>query len=124
MPGKPVLDCGMLMTHLMKSAMKSIDVGTLQRLMNDAATTLLDVRNADELAIAALPDARHIPLDQLAGRMAELNPAAPIAVLCHHGMRSHMAALMLLRAGFEDVSNVEGGIDAWSLLIDPAVARY
>jgi len=112
------------MTHRIKPALKSMDVGTLQRRLGDGATTLLDVRNHDELAIAAVHGAHHLPLHELPQRIAELNPAAPIAVLCHHGVRSRMAAEWLLHAGFEDVSNVEGGIDAWSLHIDPAVRRY
>jgi rhodanese-related sulfurtransferase len=112
------------MTHRMKPVMKSIDVGTLQHRLDNGGTTLLDVREHDELAIAALPGAHHVPLHHLPQRMAELNPAAPIAVLCHHGVRSRMAAQLLVQAGFEDVSNVEGGIDAWSVHIDPAVKRY
>ena len=84
---------------------------------------LLDVRTAEELELARLPLAQHIPMDQIPARLAELNPGAPIAVLCHHGGRSMQVARFLERNGFTDVINVAGGIDAWSA-IDPSVPRY
>ncbi|SHH16147.1 Rhodanese-related sulfurtransferase [Hydrocarboniphaga daqingensis] len=90
----------------------------------DSGATLLDVRLPEELEIAALPGAVNIPLNDLPDRIGELNPAAPIAVLCHHGVRSERAARFLERSGFVDVSHLEGGIDAWSLEFDPAVPRY
>ncbi|MDB5968458.1 MAG: sulfurtransferase [Hydrocarboniphaga sp.] len=85
---------------------------------------LLDVRLPEELAIAALPGAVNIPLNDLPERIGELNPKAPIAVLCHHGVRSERAARFLERSGFGDVSHLAGGIDAWSLEIDESVPRY
>jgi rhodanese-related sulfurtransferase len=105
--------------------MNEISVQQLQELRDRRPDlVVLDVRTADELAIAALPGARHIPLQELPHRLGELEPTAPIAVLCHHGARSEMAARFLERNGFDTVSNVVGGIDAWSEQIDPAVARY
>ena len=86
--------------------------------------TVLDVRQAEELAIAALGGVVHIPMNELPARLGELNPSAPIAVICHHGMRSEMAARFLEKNGFADVSNLAGGIDAWSVAIDSSVPRY
>ncbi len=85
---------------------------------------VVDVRTAEELALAAMPGALHIPLHELPARVGELNPDAVIAVLCHHGVRSLTAARYLEQSGFSDVSSVAGGIDAWSVQVDPAVARY
>jgi rhodanese-related sulfurtransferase len=48
-------------------------------------TVLLDVRQPEELALAAVRGAVHIPMAEIPARLGELNPAAPIAVLCHHG---------------------------------------
>lgn len=98
----------------------------VQELASRAARgdTVLDVRTAEELALATFPGARHIPMQELPGRLAELNPAAPIVVLCHHGVRSEMAARFLERNGFGDVSSVAGGIDAWSTQVDASVPRY
>jgi rhodanese-related sulfurtransferase len=104
--------------------MNILSVSQLQQRLADHSITLLDVREAEELAIAAIHPAVHIPLQQLPSRLAELDPQAPIAVLCHHGMRSEMAARLLISKGFAEVANVAGGIDAWSLQIDSSVGRY
>lgn len=85
---------------------------------------VLDVREADELAIARLPSALHVPLRELPARIDELPRDRTLAVLCHHGVRSAMAAGLLRSAGLTDVVNVAGGIDAWSLRVDPEVPRY
>ncbi|MET4781645.1 ThiF family adenylyltransferase [Glaciihabitans sp. UYNi722] len=86
--------------------------------------TLLDVREPWEAEIASLPGAVLIPLGTLEGGLATMDTDAPIVAYCHHGIRS-VRALELLRAhGFTDARHLEGGIDAWSRLIDPTVARY
>ncbi len=104
--------------------MKTLTPEQLRALLDAGATTLLDVRGADELALARIDGAVHLPLHELPQRLGELNPQKPIAVLCHHGARSEMAARFLEKNGFGDVSNVVGGIDAWSTQIDPGVPRY
>src|SRR5436190_693239 len=48
----------------------------------------------------------------------------PIVFQCHHGVRSQQAAEYFRRKGFRNLSNLQGGIDAWSLLVDPTVPRY
>lgn len=94
-----------------------------RRLSAGEALTVIDVREADELAIARFPVAVHIALATLPQRFAEL-PPGPLVVACHHGARS-MHALKFLRAqGRTDVQNLEGGIDAWARDVDPKVARY
>jgi rhodanese-related sulfurtransferase len=85
---------------------------------------IIDVRQAEEVALAALSGATNIPMNELPARVGELNPGAPIAVLCHHGVRSEMAARFLERNGFAEVSHLAGGIDAWSVSIDASVPRY
>lgn len=85
---------------------------------------VVDVRTAEEVQIAALAGAINIPMNELPARIGELDPKAPIAVLCHHGMRSEMASRFLERNGFTDVAHLEGGIDAWSAVIDSSVPRY
>lgn len=104
--------------------MKTFSVRDLKERLDDGRTILLDVRSADELELARIEAAVHIPLNELPLRIGELNPQAPIAVLCHHGMRSEMAARFLEKNGFADVANVAGGIDAWSQQIDSGVPRY
>lgn len=86
--------------------------------------TILDVRQPEEIALAQLPGSVNIPLNSLPSRVHELDSEQPIAVLCHHGVRSEMAAQFLERQGFSDVSHLAGGIDAWSLEMDRSVPRY
>lgn len=87
---------------------------------------LLDVREPWEAATAriAAPAQRLIPMGEIPGRLSELDPAQPIVVYCHHGMRSLQVVAFLERQGFESVYNLAGGIDAWSLEVDPSVPRY
>jgi adenylyltransferase/sulfurtransferase len=85
---------------------------------------LIDVREPHEYAIARIDGARLIPLSELPGRLPEIDARAEIVTHCHHGMRS-LAALELLRgAGFANVRSLQGGIDAWSVDVDPEVPRY
>jgi rhodanese-related sulfurtransferase len=88
------------------------------------ALVLLDVREADEVAICALPGSRHVPLGDVARRARELDPDAATVCICHHGVRSAHAAAALERLGFERVYNLTGGIDRWAEEVDPAMARY
>jgi rhodanese-related sulfurtransferase len=85
---------------------------------------LLDVREPAEVHFCAIDGSVHIPLGQLPGRLAELDPEREIVVVCHHGARSFQAAAFLRARGFENVYNLAGGIDAWSLSVDPSVPRY
>jgi rhodanese-related sulfurtransferase len=104
--------------------MRTLSPAEFQALAASGAV-VLDVRLPEELAIAALPGAVvNIPLNDLPDRIGDLNPNEPIAVLCHHGVRSERAARFLERSGFSDVSHLGGGIDAWSQQIDESVPRY
>jgi len=85
---------------------------------------VLDVREPEEIAIAPFPDATHIPMGDIPSRLAELDPDGEWVVVCHHGVRSAQVAMYLARMGFARVSNLNGGIDAWSLTVDPATPRY
>ena len=84
---------------------------------------LLDVREPFEHKIANIGGTL-IPLKEIPKRMNELEKHAEIVVFCHHGGRSQRAAEYLRGNGFEHVKNLTGGIDAWSLKIDPNVPRY
>ena len=86
--------------------------------------TLLDVREPWELAIARVDGAVHIPMGEIPGRSCELDPAKPVVVMCHSGVRSARVGHYLESRGFHAVLNLAGGIDAWSELIDSTVPRY
>jgi adenylyltransferase/sulfurtransferase len=87
---------------------------------------LVDVRQPWEHELARLPDDILVPLDELAERADEITPPAGALVVtyCHHGIRSLNAAAILMQLGHDKVASLAGGIDAWSQLIDPSVARY
>ena len=87
---------------------------------------LLDVREPSEHARARIEGARLLPLGQLEARLGELDAwrGKRVVVHCHHGGRSAHACLVLREHGFQRVENLAGGIDAWSLAVDPSVPRY
>ena len=85
---------------------------------------VLDVREPWEVEIARIDGAQLIPMSEVPGRLAELARDEPVAVLCHSGGRSARVAAFLADQGFARVANVAGGIDAWSLEVDPSIPRY
>jgi rhodanese-related sulfurtransferase len=80
------------------------------------ALVIVDVRGGMELERGAIPGSRHIPLPRLVARLGELEPSQPTVVYCASGFRSSIAASVLRAAGFEDVSDLLGGYEAWSML--------
>jgi rhodanese-related sulfurtransferase len=100
--------------------------GLAARLAANEPIHLLDVRQRWEHDTAALPGSQLIPFDQLLDRAAEVRPpaGAPVVVYCHHGIRSRAAAALLEKLGVPDVVSLAGGIDAWSVQVDPCVPRY
>lgn len=109
----------------------SIRATALQaRLQEGEAIQLVDVREDSELTMARLPwPVVHLPLSRSQDWMQRidtlLNRDQPVAVLCHAGVRSWQFGCWLLEQhGFPSVLNLQGGIDAWSVEVDPAVPRY
>jgi rhodanese-related sulfurtransferase len=86
--------------------------------------TLLDVREPWELEICAVAGAVAIPMNAVPDRLAELDPATPIVVMCHHGGRSLRVAHFLAQRGYQQVANLTGGIDAWREQIEPSMRPY
>jgi rhodanese-related sulfurtransferase len=97
-----------------------------ERLRAPAAPKLLDVREPEEHALVALPGSVLVPLGELGERMDELDAwkNEEVVVYCHHGVRSLHAIGYLRQAGFQRLVNLAGGIDRWSLDVDPATPRY
>jgi rhodanese-related sulfurtransferase len=88
------------------------------------AMVLLDVREPFELAIASVPGAVHIPMGQVPERLAELDPASEIVVMCKAGGRSLQVARFLESRGYGSVANLTGGTLAWSREVDPSLPTY
>ena len=92
-------------------------------LESGAAIELVDVRTEWERAIAMIEGSRL--LDRAYhDALLRLDRDTPIVFQCHHGIRSQQAAEYFRHAGFRNLSNLSGGIEAWSLLVDGSVPRY
>jgi rhodanese-related sulfurtransferase len=102
-----------------------VSVEEAQRLLAGPNPPLLiDVREMDEYAVCRIEGSRLIPMNAVPMRLAEIPQDVPVLVQCHHGGRSMKVTQFLRAKGYAHVSNVKGGIDAWSIKIDPKVPRY
>lgn len=105
--------------------MKGIRPADIHKNFSPGDYVILDVRHDWELELANLGSrALHIPMGDIQSRMHELPTDKSILVLCHHGGRSYRVAEFLKSQGFDDVVNIDGGIDAWSNEVDQSVPRY
>jgi adenylyltransferase/sulfurtransferase len=94
------------------------------RVTRGAKLLLVDVREPVEYNICRLPGATLIPLATLPANLHALLEAEEVICYCHHGMRSLDAAVWLRQQGVESAKSMAGGIERWSLEIDPSVPRY
>ena len=93
-----------------------------------ADAIVLDVREPAEWQAASVQpqgfELVNIPMNEIPGRLGQLDPGRAVACLCHHGTRSLRVAMFLQANGFATVANIAGGIEAWSRELDPSVPRY
>ncbi|RFS22612.1 thiamine biosynthesis protein ThiF [Chitinophaga silvatica] len=107
------------------NTVQSISVNQLQQwIEQEEKFVLVDVREVDEWEICHIPEAIHLPMGRVLQQPALVPKGIPVAVLCHHGMRSRAVAQQLVAAGYSSVYNVEGGIHAWAVKIDPDMQTY
>jgi rhodanese-related sulfurtransferase len=102
------------MFSILRRSTPEISVDELARLLRDGSVRLLDVREDWEYRRGHVPGALHIPLGQLAHRVAELERGTAIAVICQSGHRSLGATDFLLARGFAGAASVAGGTIAWA----------
>jgi len=95
-----------------------------QKITQQADLKILDVREPQEFEFAHIEDSVLIPLSLIPLKVEELDRNEELVVLCHHGVRSMMACQFLAKEGFENLYNLVGGIDAWSVECDSTVPRY
>lgn len=114
---------GLLWPLFFRSVGKPVNPGEATLLINREDARILDVREANEMAAGSLPNALHIPVGQLDERLGELESCKnkPIIVCCTSGMRSGRACTTLKKAGFEQLYNLSGGVDAWAAANYPLV---
>ena len=114
---------GLVIVHpLAPKPVRELAPETARDMLANAALTIVDVRPAEERALASLPHAFR-DFDDSVESLESLPKDAPIAFICHHGGRSAQAAEHFRGLGFREVYNITGGIDAWAQL-DPAIPRY
>ncbi|NQY56547.1 MAG: MBL fold metallo-hydrolase [Ilumatobacteraceae bacterium] len=101
------------------SRLTALELAERRRSVDDLQ--LVDVRNPGEVALGSIEGALPIPVGQLPGRLDELDSARPTVVFCAGGYRSSVAASVLRRSGFHDVSDVLRGFGAWRNLADASV---
>ncbi len=108
--------------------MKTVDVHQLkQRLSFGERWLILDVRQPEEFAICnfeEVAETRLVPLQELHRSSLELPLERPIAVCCHHGVRSLYAIEFLEGQGFENLYNLQGGIHAWATEVNDQMPVY
>lgn len=89
---------------------------------------LIDVREPEEVAKANIERFEILPLSQFADWIDQIqtsfDPQVETLVMCHHGIRSAQMCQWLRTQGFTNVKNVAGGIDAYSIIVDPSIPRY
>lgn len=106
-------------------AVRSMSVQELKQKMDaQEVLTLVDVREPWEYDVAQISGSLLMPLGELETRLTELPREGIVVMQCHSGMRSEEGARLLRKAGFSNVYNLEGGIEAWSREVDPTVPRY
>lgn len=112
------------------SSIPEISVTDLAELMADKENQiqLIDVREPGEVAIAYIPEFTVLPLSQFAewgeSIITRFDPETETIVLCHYGMRSAQMCQWLINQGFRNVKNVSGGINAYSVMVDPHIPQY
>lgn len=107
--------------------MLQINPPELRAWLDDKTRTppvMLDVREAWEIERAALDGALWVPMREVPSRVAELDAAAEIVVVCHHGVRSFHIARFLEQQGFDRVYNLSGGVESWARQVDPTMQTY
>lgn len=106
--------------------MEQLDPMALKSLLesNPSEVLLLDVREPWEYDLCRIQGSVNVPLGQIQEAAETWASASEVVVICHHGMRSYQAGILLERAGVERVINLAGGIDAWAQSIEPNLPRY
>ncbi|WP_371325525.1 rhodanese-like domain-containing protein [Dechloromonas sp. ZY10] len=106
---------GLIWPALVRRAGTAVNPGAATLLINRENAVVLDVREAEEFAQGHLPDAINLPAGKLVERLAEIEKYKdkPLIVCCAAGMRSNRACRDLGKQGFNQLYNLEGGVDAW-----------
>ena len=109
-----VLLIGFIIWRVMPiKGIESISTGNLKAVLKDKNKQFIDVRTPAEYKARHIKEFKNIPLNTLNNRIKELDQSKEIVVICQSGMRSSQAAKQLKKAGFSNILNVSGGMNAW-----------
>lgn len=104
------------------------ELENLLKTVSQAEIQLIDVREPQEIEMAKIEGFINYPLSQYSDWsdkiLVQLDPHQETLILCHHGMRSAQMCQWLIQQGFTQVKNINGGIDAYSILVNPRISRY
>jgi rhodanese-related sulfurtransferase len=106
--------------------MREFEAEQLKDYLESAAEQplLLDVRQPWEYDICKLDNSLLIPMSTVPANLDQLDKGRETVVICHHGVRSRRVAYYLEQAGFTNVINLRGGLDAWARSVDVDMATY
>jgi NADPH-dependent 2,4-dienoyl-CoA reductase/sulfur reductase-like enzyme/peroxiredoxin family protein/rhodanese-related sulfurtransferase/TusA-related sulfurtransferase len=117
----PVNMAGFVASNILEGSYKTVEADELNNLGETAQ--ILDVREAEENELGSIPGSVLIPLGQLRGRLAELDPQKQVITYCSVGLRSYMATRILTLNGFTDVRNLNGGYRTYKALKEESSER-
>jgi len=117
--------CGITKTESHMQMSKNISPQELSQKLKIQSIQLIDVREPYEYQICHIPNSKLIPLQQIPGKINEIDQNIPTVVICHHGMRSASAIRFLEENhGFKNLINLSSGIDGWAIEVDEKMERY
>jgi NADPH-dependent 2,4-dienoyl-CoA reductase/sulfur reductase-like enzyme/rhodanese-related sulfurtransferase len=111
----PVVIAGMAASNILREEIESVTPNEVRKRTTSGKSgpQFLDVRTSEEIDEGYISGMKHVPLDNLRGRLGELDRTRGIIVYCRSGLRSYLAARILSQKGFKDVKNMSGGYIAW-----------
>ena len=106
--------------------MREFDAQQLEHYLKDCGPRpfLLDVRQPWEYDVCHIAGSQLIPMGQIPAEVDTLDKNRETVVICHHGIRSRQIGYYLEQAGFDNIINLKGGVDAWAKIIDKTMATY
>jgi len=111
--------------HPLKDLQLGISAEALKKkLDNKENIEIVDVREKWEFGMVNIKNSKFIPLRELKNNISNLDKNKTIVTVCHFGERSQYAARYLLQNNFKNVKSLEGGIESWTVKVDPSLKRY
>lgn len=105
--------------------MKNLKPSEAKKLLDsESDIRIIDVREMWEYEIVHLPNSELLPISDFQNGITKLNKTDKLLIYCHHGVRSVSVCSYLEQRGFNNVYNLSGGINAWSLEVDDSLSLY